>query len=297
MPLTAKSASDATSQSTAKAAAYAIGVALLLPLVDTLVKWLVQDYAIAMVAWVRMGLISIFLGVTGASSVGMAILRPVAWRLQIARGLAAVLGTTMVFIGFQVLPLAECLAIVFIAPVIANIFSQIYLKERGSLVSWALALVSFFGVLLIAKPGTDLFTFNAVYPLVGAFGLAAFLTLTRAVAEYDKSQVTAFFGPFIAFLAFSLVLPVYWVTPKSTTDIAMFLAIGVLASAATLLQTLSYRYGTTHVVAPFGYSSLIVAIGLGWAVFGSVPDQLSVLGMVVIAAAGIAMVFATRKPN
>ena len=59
---------------------------------------------------------------------------------------------------------------------------------------------------------------------------------------------------------------------------------------AQVLQTLAYRYGSTHRIAPFSYAALVVSIGVGWLVFRAVPDAWSILGMSIIAAAGVAMV-------
>jgi drug/metabolite transporter (DMT)-like permease len=261
-----------------------------LPCVDAMVKWLVVDYPVVMIAWVRMGLIAIVLGAVGGSQIGMRMLRPTAWRLQILRGASAVLGTVMVFLGFRAMPLAECLAIVSIAPVLANLFSRIWLDERGDAFSWVTALASFAGVLVIARPGFGVFASDAIYPLVGAVGLAGFLTITRAVSRRDDPRVTAFFGPFVAFLMFSTAVSANWVSPKSTLHAALFLGIGVLGAGAQVLQTLAYRYGTTHRIAPFSYAALVVAIGVGWLVFRAVPDAWSIFGMSLIAAAGLAMV-------
>ena len=268
----------------------ALGAAFVLPCVDAMVKWLVADYPVVMVAWVRMGVIAVVLGVAGGSRIGIRMLRPNAWRLQILRGASAVLGTVMVFLGFRAMPLAECLAIVSIAPVLANLFSQLWLDERGDAFSWATALASFVGVLVIARPGFGVFAFDAIYPLVGAVGLAGFLTLTRAVSRRDDPRVTAFFGPLVAFLMFSTVISANWVSPKSAAHLALFLAIGLLAAIAQVLQTLAYRFGSTHRIAPFSYAALVVSIGVGWLVFRAVPDAWSILGMSIIAAAGVAMV-------
>jgi drug/metabolite transporter (DMT)-like permease len=274
-----------------KIALLAVTSASLLPVVDVMVKVLVQDYSVVMLAWVRMGLSALFLGCLAAPKSGLAMFKPVAWRLQILRGCAAVLGTAMAFLGFRILPLAECLAIMFLAPVLANLMSRYFLKEPGSALSWWLALLSFAGVLVIARPGGALFSWNALLPLAGAFGLATFLMLTRAVAAHDPPWVSAFFGPFVSFLLFSLALPFYWKAPSSARDIIMFLAIGLLAAAAQFVQTIAYRLGTTHQVAPFSYLSLVFAVILGWAVFGNVPDLWSYLGMAMIAAAGLVLVF------
>ena len=94
----------------------ALAVAVVLPCVDAMVKLLVAEYPVVMVAWARMGLIAFFLGITGGAKIGIQIVRPVALRLQLLRGASAVLGTVMVFLGFRAMPLAECLAIVAVAP-------------------------------------------------------------------------------------------------------------------------------------------------------------------------------------
>jgi drug/metabolite transporter (DMT)-like permease len=269
---------------------YALGAALVLPCVDAMVKWLVVDYPVVMIAWVRMGVIAGVLGVIGGSQIGFRMLRPAAWRLQILRGAFAVLGTVMVFLGFRAMPLAECLAIVSIAPVLANLFSRFWLDEPGDAFSWAAALASFVGVLVIARPGFGVFAFDAVYPLVGAVGLAGFLTLTRAVSHRDDPRVTAFFGPLVAFLMFSTAISAHWVSPKSTAHLALFIGVGLLAAGAQILQTFAYRHGSTHRIAPFSYAALVVSIALGWLVFRAVPDAWSIVGMSIIAAAGVAMV-------
>jgi drug/metabolite transporter (DMT)-like permease len=255
-----------------------------------MVKWLVVDYPIVMIAWIRMGLIVIVLGVISGSQIGARILRPLAWRLQLLRGAAAVVGTVMVFLGFRAMPLAECLAIVSIAPVLANLFSRLWLDEPGDAYSWAAALASFAGVLFIVRPGSGIFALDALYPVAGAVALGAFLTITRAVSGRDDPRVTAFFGPFVAFAIFSAAVPAYWVAPKSMAHLALFAGVGVLAAGAQVLQTLSYRYGTTHQLAPFSYASLVVSIGVGWLVFHAVPDGWSILGMSIIVAAGVATV-------
>ena len=268
----------------------ALGAAIVLPLADAMMKLLVADYPVVMVAWARMGLIVVFLGIVCGAQVGTRILRPVAWRLQILRGVSAVVGTSFVLLGFRAMPLAECIAIISVAPVLANLFSRWWLDEPGDAFSWIAALASFVGVLIIVRPGSGIFALSALYPMVAVVGLASFLAITRAVSGRDDARVTAFFGPLIAFAAFSLAMPLNWVTPKSLGDAGLFLGIGVLSACAQVLTANAYRHGTTHHVAPFSYASLVGAIGVGWIVFGAVPDAWSIAGMTVIALAGVAAV-------
>ncbi len=277
-----------------RAMLYALGAAIVLPAVDAMVKWLVIDYPVVMVAWARMGLGALALAVATAPALGTRLVRPRAWRLQLARGASAVLGTVMVFLGFRALPLAECTAIVFVAPVIANLLSHAWFGERTDGRGWIVAVASFAGVLVIVRPGGDLFRIEALYPLAGAFGLAAFLAITRAVSRHDDPRVTAFFGPLVSFALLSLVMPAYWKTPTRVLDVAIFAAIGVLAAAAQMLQTLAYRDAPTHRVAPFVYSSLVFSIVFGAAVFGDLPDAWTFAGMAIIVGVGAAGAIARR---
>lgn len=272
-----------------RVAVLALAAALVLSLADAMVKWLVRDYPVVMIAWSRMALVTLFLFVTNVRSLGWRLLTPVAWRLQIARGAAAVLGNGMFLLGVRYMPLAECTAVIFLAPVLANVFSMWMLGERGDRLSWLVAVVSFVGVVLIARPGSALFTPAIVFPLAGSIGLAAFMTLTRAVARDDDPRVTAFFGPMVAACLLALVLPLTWAWPQSWFDGALMVAIGLLAAVAQVLQTLAYREGTTHQVAPFSYSSLVFAILMGWAVFGDVPDAIVWAGMLLIGLGGVVL--------
>jgi len=94
----------------------------------------------------------------------------------------------------------------------------------------------------------------------------------------------------VAFSVFSFAMPLNWVTPKSLADIALFVGVGIMSAGAQVMTALAYRHGTTHHIAPFSYFSLVMSIGVGWLVFGAIPDGWSFTGMAVIALAGVVTV-------
>ena len=170
------------------AAAAALAAACLFVGGDVMVKVLVNDYPVVMVAWARMALIVALLGISGGARLGLRLFRPAAWRLQVLRGASGVVGSTMVFLGLRAMPLAECLAVVSIAPVLSNLLSRWWLDEPGDALSWMTALASFAGVLAIVRPGMGVFSIEALYPLSGAIGVAVFLTATRAVSSFRNCK-------------------------------------------------------------------------------------------------------------
>ena len=118
--------------------------------------------------------------------------------------------------------------------------------------SWAMALASFVGVLVIARPGFGVFAFDAIYPLVGAVGLAAFLTLTRAVSR-DDPRVTAFRpvgGVYPVFHRHAGELGGAQRAPRTSHCLP---PSACWPQGAQVLQTLAYRHGSTHRIAPYSY--------------------------------------------
>lgn len=69
---------------------------------------------------------------------------------------------------------------------------------------------------------------------------------------------------------------------------AVFVLLGYLFSVMVM------RQGDVGFVAPFRYSSLIWALGLGWVVFDEWPDSLTMLGAVLIVGAGLFTLFRAR---
>jgi drug/metabolite transporter (DMT)-like permease len=63
--------------------------------------------------------------------------------------------------------------------------------------------------------------------------------------------------------------------------------MGLLPMAGHRLVVLGYRHASASVVAPFSNVQLIWAGALGFVVFGSLPDQLTLVGAGIIVAGGL----------
>jgi len=142
-------------------------------------------------------------------------------------------------------------------------------------------------VLLIVRPGGALFSWAALYPLAAAVGLALYQVTTRLVSRADDPRVTMFFSSIVVFTAFTLLLPLGFTAPRSTTDLGLMLLVGVLGAAGQLILTFAFRYAQAAIVASVGYSAIVAAVAIGWIMFGHVPDGWSILGMAVIALSGV----------
>jgi drug/metabolite transporter (DMT)-like permease len=264
--------------------------ALVLSTMDACTKLLVQDYPVVMVAWARFGVMAVLYGAISWRGFGWRMFRPQRMRVQCLRAVAVVFATLAFNEALIHLPLAECIAIVFIAPILTALYSGRYLEERATATTWVALAGSFLGVLLILRPGGNLFGAAALLPLIAAVGLAVYQVTTRVVSSVDDPRVTMFFSSSVAFAAFSLLLPLGFVVPRSSTDLGLMLLVGTLGAVGQLVLTFAFRYAQAPLVASVGYTAIVWSVGIGWLMFGHVPDGWSVLGMAIIAGFGVLLV-------
>ena len=268
----------------------ALASALVLATMDACTKLLVQDYPVVMVAWARFAVMAMLYGAISWRTFGWRMFRPQRMRVQCLRAVAVVFATLAFNEALIVLPLAECIALVFIAPILTSLYAGRYLEERASTSTWVALAGSFLGVLLILRPGGELFVPAALLPLLAAIGLAVYQVTTRVVSSVDDPRVTMFFSSSVAFAAFSLLLPLGFAAPHSGTDFALMLLVGVLGGVGQLILTFAFRYAQAPLVASVGYTAIVWSVAIGWLMFGHIPDGWSVLGIAVIAAFGVLLV-------
>ena len=156
-------------------------------------------------------------------------------------------------------------------------------------------LVGFCGVLLIVKPGSDGFTIYSLYAL-GAVACVTVrdLTARRMTADVPTLLVSAMAALGVLFFAGIGAALSDWapVTPRSMLLIAgatLCIMMGYVCSVAAM------RAGEIGFVAPFRYTSLIVALILGYAVFGTFPDLLTLFGAAIVVATGLFTIWRELK--
>lgn len=78
--------------------------------------------------------------------------------------------------------------------------------------------------------------------------------------------------------------------PVQTADIALFVAIAVFGSLGLALIGQAFRMAPAAIVAPFDYTALIWATGLGWLIWGDIPTVWTLTGAGIIVASGIIII-------
>jgi drug/metabolite transporter (DMT)-like permease len=208
-------------------------------------------------------------------------------KIQLTR--SVLLGLTSIFFfgGIQWLPLAEASAISFTAPIWVAVLSASILGERVAKSDWWVAAIGFSGILLIVRPGTEVFHPAAILVGMMAFTNAIYQLLTRKLTD-DHPFTTFFYSGLVGmFVSTVWILIVGFDQNLSWSTIGMLGSVGVLGGVGHLLFVLAFYRASPSTLTPFVYLQMIWAIGFGWVMFAQFPDFLALVGMAVIVGSGL----------
>ncbi|MGV8833038.1 MAG: DMT family transporter [Devosia sp.] len=207
----------------------------------------------------------------------------------------AISGTACVMYAFTHIPFADVYAIGFATPVLVTLLSVFLLKEAVTPQRWVLLFLCFVGVLIVIRPGLRTLELGHVVIMVGACLGAITTTILRHIAPHERRVSLVGVQVLYSGLVNGLLMLPYFVTP-SLTQLALFLAIGLLGGLAGLLVIAATRTTPANLIAPVQYSQLIWAILLGAVMFGEYPDWIAIVGMLIVVISGLLNVLSDRRP-
>jgi len=264
-------------------------------ILDAVIKSLTPRYPIPMLVWARYGVQALAMALWLLPQMGAALVRTRRLRLQLVRGAILPFSSLCFFTALKYLPLAEATAINYTTPVLVIVLAVIFLDERMTRPRIALVIAGIAGMLVIVRPGSEVFQGAALLALGAAVFYGTFQILTRELATED-SRVLLFYPAVVGTVMMSAGLPWYGVTISMPwTDVALVLATGLLGTLGHFLFILAFQRAPASALTPFTYMQLVWATLVGWLAFGSFPDAWTLAGMGVIAGSGLLIALHERR--
>ncbi len=219
------------------------------------------------------------------------------------RGLVGTMGMSMGFAALGLLPLSEVKAIQYAQPVLVVIFAAMFLGEQVRVFRLTAVALGMTGVLVIMWPRLTTFSDAGVDPYLALGALVAFgsavmaglahVFVRKLTATEPTSAIVFYFGVTASTLSL-ITVPFGWVMP-TPFELSMLVGAGLVGGVGQIFLTSSYRYADASVVAPFEYASILFAIGIGFFVFDEVPTLVMLVGIALIVAAGILIIWRERR--
>lgn len=261
---------------------------------DAIVKVLTEElpngqiiFLRGLVATALMGLIASILRAWRPPSV---LLKP-AMALRLG---AAALSTLFVVAALRHLPLSTTNAILQVSPLLVTAGAALLLGAEVGWRRWVASLVGFLGVLLIIKPNASGVS-PSIWLALACLASSATRDLTTRFIDPSVPSILVTFAASAIIMIAGLCLLAFdpWVMPSARALVLIMVAACCLF-VAYYFGVVAMRIGQIPVVAPFRYASIVLALILGFAVWGHVPDPLSLSGIGLIVGAGLYLLHRER---
>lgn len=281
-------------------AAFAVALAAIgaLSAMDAVMKGLAQDIgAFATMCW--RSILAVLLLAGPYFAMRKQWPRRAAMKLHVVRGALMVPMSFLFFWGLARVPMAQAIALTFVAPLLALVLAALLLAEPVGKRMAAGSLLAFAGVVIIfvgqgrADLGREA-TLGSIAILGSALCYAFNIVVMRRQAQKAGPLEIAFFQFVTTGIGFWLLTPLVGVPAyPGGTEGALALATG-LAIAGMLLLAWAYARAGAAYLSSTEYSGFVYAMALGWLVFGETVSPYT-LGGALLIIAGCVMAARTRR--
>lgn len=219
------------------------------------------------------------------------------WPLALTRGLFVTGAQLSFYSALLYLEFATASTLAFVGPLFITALSVPVLGERIGPWRWFAVAVGFAGVLLIMRPGAEVFTLAALLPIGAAFGYACSSVLVRRIDADVPTALINLYGT-TGSLAGAVVLTLAtsgFGAVQSMADLGWLLAMGAAGGTAVLLMIQAYRMTAPSNLAPFEYFGIPFSFVIGWMVFSEAPFDRLFPGALLIVAGGLLVLWREKK--
>jgi drug/metabolite transporter (DMT)-like permease len=223
---------------------------------------------------------------------------------HVVRGIVGVIGMWLSFYGLTRLPLPEAITINYAQPLIVVALSALFLGEIVRVYRWSAVGFGFVGVVIVSWPNLTLLSSPEGLGKNEATGVLALLAsalvsgvamlLVRRLVKTEASATIVLYFSSTATLVSLVTLPLGW--PDLTAgQLACLTAAGICGGLGQILLTESYRHAEMSIIAPFEYTSMILAILSGYVIFSEIPTAYTIVGGGIVVSAGLFVIWREQR--
>ena len=262
-----------------------IGAVFCFASMDATAKYLMKEIGPAQTIWARYTVQAVIVTVLILPKINV-YGRTNYPKLQFLRSVALMMATTLFFFSFSRLGLAEASAIFNISPVLITLGAFLFLREQIGPRRLIGIIVSLLGALIIIRPGTGIFSIYALLSLGAAIFYSTYSLATRFVGTDESPWTSLFYSAIFGAICYSIYIAFYW-NPMSNNAILLTIIIGLFGTAGHICLIRALTLGEASLVAPYIYTNLLFTTTWGFVLFGNLPDFWTIVGALIIVAAGI----------
>ena len=237
----------------------------------------------------------------------------------IPMGIAGYVNILVTYAALNKIPLSDTLLITFTSPFFCALFSYCFLKESIHILDVMFGLLSFVGVVIVARPSIIfgqtnpkevlfqqknlspsasemVYLTGALYAILGAIFLALYFVLTRLCCKsHALSPILAIFYPSLIGTIISPILLIVlnkerFVFPSDWHEAFSMISIGVYSMLALCFLTVSLKHENATIVNLIRNLDVVYAFLLQYWILNVTPNIWSICGGIIIVSATFCVV-------
>ena len=262
---------------------------------DSQAKYLSQNLSVLQIVWAESLGLFLFVAVGFWPRKGWKVLSTNRFPLQIFRAVLAVLSSLLYVTALRYLPLADTVAITFMAPITITALSVPLLRERVGPRRWGAVVIGLLGTMIVVRPGMGMMHWAAFFALGAALAFALFSISTRMLSSTEDSATILFYPGFVGTLALGLIVLFRWESPQTVLEVVLLMGTSLSSGMGHYALVKAYRLAPASVLAPASYVHLLWGTFFGFLIFGDLPDRWTLLGAGILIGSGLYIFYRERN--
>ncbi|HEY8574879.1 MAG TPA: DMT family transporter [Devosia sp.] len=213
--------------------------------------------------------------------------------LQVVRGSLLIVEIWFFAMALQSVPLGELQAISLVYPLLVTLFAIPILGEKVGVFRFVAVGIGFLGAMVIVRPGGLPLGWGVLFAVISSTLYSIYIVITRKVSQFDSAATSMVYTGLMGLLLSTAVGIFFW-QPMAWSDFGLVVTIMVTSCLGHGLMVFALSMAPASTVQPFNYFSLPWAIFLSALVFGHWIDPVSLVGAVIIVAAGLVVMARER---
>jgi len=261
---------------------------------DAIVKWLVADYSVPQILFMRSLVIVLITGGLAWHLRHPSILKSRYRGTLVFRAALMLLAWLLFYNAARHLALAELTTLYFSAPIMVMFLSIFILKEKIGAGRWVACIGGFVGVLIAANPTSSPNLIPAIMCVIAGFCWALSTILIRLVSRTETTLTQMWATSLLFGIACAVTFPWIWKAPDTTGWVLMF-GLGLIATVGQYLLYEGFRHAPASALAPTEFTGLIWAFLYGYAIWAEMPAKNVVIGAILIVFSSLVLVAWERR--
>lgn len=255
---------------------------------DTVMKFVTQEMPLYQAITLRGVVVMIGILILASREGGLRLRVPRADRGAMTLRILGEAGSTLLFLNaLQNMAIGDLVAVMQSLPLVIMLGASLFFGEKLGWRRLSAVAIGLIGVMIILRPGSGTFGIWSLVALAAVALVAVRDLATRTVGAEVSSTTIAFYAAVtVTLLGFLASMGQGWVMPDVSQLLLLILA-GAFLTLGYMTAVAAMRIGEISYVAPFRYTSLLVAIFAGLLVFGDWPDIWTWIGAGLVVGAGI----------